>query len=121
MATILGNGVEGSGGLPQLIDCWRDVAVEALPVSRPTQALRDTGNSVLAFTRGQLGVVEVGEAGQRLEPLGTGAQCMMVTRKGSSGGGRAAPQVGLQGRYPAPSAGSAVGARGVAQLVGLQG
>ena len=84
MAVILGNEVESGGGSPQLENCWSDVALEALPVNRPTQALRDTGNSVLAFTRGQLGIVEVGEAGQRLETLGGGSQCLVVTRKGSS-------------------------------------
>ena len=49
---------------------------------------------------------------------------MVVTRKGNSSGGRAAQQVGLQGGYSAPSAGSAVGMVGGtqgAQPVGLQG
>ena len=72
MAVVLDNCVESCGWSQQLEDCWGDVAVESLPVNRPTQALRDTGNSVLAFTRSQLGVVEVGMAGQRLELLGEG-------------------------------------------------
>ena len=115
MAVILGNGVESGGWSQQLEDCWCDVAVESLPVvNRPTQALRDTGNSVLAFTRSQLGVVEVGMPGQRLELLGGGAQCMAVTRQGSSGVsiGPRASQMGVpQGFHPASSVDSAAAVR----------
>ena len=76
---------------------------------------------MLAFTRVQLGGVEVGEAGHRLDPLGAGAQCMVVTRTGSRSGTRGAQQMGLQGGDPAPLAGSAgavvaVGTRGEQQM-----
>ena len=87
------------------------MAVDILPVNRPTQALRDTGNSCLAFTRGQLGIIEVGDPGRRLELLEEGPQCMVVTRgKNGSAVGcpRAVQQMGVpQGLSPAPSVGSA--------------
>ena len=110
MSTILGNDVESVGWYSQLVDCWRNVAVEVLPVNRPTQALRDTGNSCLAFTRGQLGIVEVGDPGQRLGLLEEGPHCLVVTRgKNGSAVGvpRAVQQMDGQGSHPAPSVGSA--------------
>ena len=96
------------------------MAVEVLPVNRPTQALRDTGNSCLAFTRGQLGIVEVGDPGQRMGLLEEGPHCLVVTR-GKNGSAvvvpRAVQQMGVpQGLSPVPSADSAaavVGPRAV--------
>ena len=81
-------------------------------------------------TRGRLRVVEVGEAGQRLELLGGGSQCMVVTRKGSSSAGiaigevpRAGQQMGVpQGLSPAPSVDSAAaGVPRTEQQMGGQG
>ena len=98
-----------------------------LPVNRPTQALRDTGNSCLAFTRGQLGIVEVGDPGQRLGLLEEGPHCLVVTR-GKDGSVVGSPRtvqkmVVPQGILPDPSTDSAavVGAPRAGQKMGGQG
>ena len=111
LAAMLGNGVESVGWYPQLVDCWGNVAVEALPVNRPTKALRDTGKSCLAFTSGQLGIVEVGDPGHRLGLLAEGPHWLGVTRGKNSSAvvvPRTDQQMGVpQDLSPVPSVGSA--------------